>query len=61
MIFEDDDPKTKKPQLKILDDMSIDELEAYIQDMKTEIDRVQKEIEKKQSHSKAAEALFGKS
>lgn len=61
MIFEDDDlPKNAPKKPKPLDNMSVDELQEYIQTMKDEITRVEGEIKKKQAHAQAADALFGK-
>ena len=59
MLFEDDAPLNKKPAQKKLDDLSVDELREYIEDLKAEITRVEDEIKQKQNHNKAAEALFG--
>ncbi len=58
MLEEDLDPKTKKPALKNLEPMSVDELEAYIKDLEEEIARTQSEIEKKKDHQNAANAFF---
>lgn len=58
-MFDDDlDPKTKKSALKNLEPMSIDELEAYIHDLEAEIDRTEREIEKKKAHQNAAASFF---
>lgn len=58
-MFDDDNlprnaPKKKKP----LDNMSIEELENYIAEMKEEIVRVEQEIKKKKAHKEAMSALF---
>ncbi len=60
MAREDDDlePRTKKPQLKNLDPMSVDELRDYIADMKAEIARVEEKIKAKQAHAAAAQGFF---
>ena len=58
-MFDDDlDPRTKKPALKNLEPMSIDELEAYIRSMEGEIERVRAEIAKKKAHQQAANSIF---
>lgn len=59
MILEDDsDPKTKKPKLRILDQLSVPELKDYLQQLKAEILRVETDIQKKEKHKAAADALF---
>jgi uncharacterized small protein (DUF1192 family) len=55
---EDLDPRTAKKKLKPLDNYSIDELRDYIQNLKSEIERSEKEIAKKQAHMSAASTLF---
>lgn len=58
-MFEDDlDPRKPKKILKSLDSYSIDELKDYIENLKSEIDRSEKEIAKKQAHMSAASSLF---
>lgn len=58
-MFDDDlDPKTKKPAIKNLGPLSIDELETYIQRMEDEIIRTRAEIEKKKAHQQAAASIF---
>ena len=42
----------------ILDDLSIEDLNKYIEELKVEIDRVTKEIVKKKSSKKSAENFF---
>jgi len=60
MIFdEDSEPKNKKPALRPLDKMSLDELREYMQALETEKQRVTTEIERKQKHLQAMDALFG--
>ncbi len=61
MFDEELDPKTKKPKLKNLSDMSVDELEGYIAGMKDEIARVEAEIVRKKAHKDAASRFFKKS
>lgn len=61
MIFDDDtEPKTKKKTLKPLDGYSIDELAAYVADLRTEITRAETEMAKKKNHMAAVDALFKK-
>lgn len=58
-MFDDDlEPRTKKPKLRNLDNMSVEELKEYIEAMKAEIVRVEAEISKKQKHMDAAASLF---
>ncbi len=52
----DDEKKTIKSLN--LDDFSIEDLEAYIKDLNTEIDRTRKEISSKKSFKKEAEKFF---
>lgn len=42
-----------------LDDMSVDELKARIAALETEIEACRAEIDKKEAHRSAADALFG--
>jgi len=59
MILDDDlDPKTKKPKLRVLDNMSVADLKEYIRQLKEEIVRVEADIVKKEKHKAAADALF---
>ncbi len=60
MVFDDDlEPKKKSEKVyRVLDDLSVDELQDYIAEMKEEIARVEAEIEKKTGHRSAADALF---
>ena len=52
----DDEKKTIKSLN--LDDFSIEDLEAYIKDLSTEIDRTRKEISSKKNLKKEAEKFF---
>lgn len=45
---------------RLLDDMSVEELEAYIRTMETEIERVRADIAAKKGHMSDAEAVFRK-
>jgi uncharacterized small protein (DUF1192 family) len=42
----------------ILDSLSVEELHAYIAELRGEIMRVEADIERKQSHRSAADAFF---
>lgn len=58
MDADDLEPQKKKSVLRNLDPMSIDELQAYIQEMKEEISRVEAKIAAKQAHLSVAATLF---
>ncbi|HVI90265.1 MAG TPA: DUF1192 domain-containing protein [Dongiaceae bacterium] len=58
MDLEDLEPLKKKPALRNLDPLSIEELQAYIAEMKEEIVRVEAKIAAKQAHLSAASGLF---
>ncbi|HEX2888060.1 DUF1192 domain-containing protein [Vineibacter terrae] len=60
MARDDDElePRTKKPQPRNLDPMSVDELRGYIAEMKAEIARVEEKIKAKQAHAAAAQQFF---
>lgn len=58
MLEEDMLPQKQTAKLKNLTDMSIAELEQYIEDMKTEIIRVEADIVKKRAVKDAAASLF---
>jgi len=60
MLEEDFLPQKKKPQLKSLDSLSIEELYAYIDEMKAEIARVEGAISKKKASADAAAMFFKK-
>lgn len=55
---EDQAPRPAKPAPRLLDPMSVDELEAYIGEMEAEIARVRRAIEAKRGHRSAAESFF---
>jgi len=60
MIFDEDlEQKTKKSKPKDLYDMSVNELKEYIDSLKTEILRVEAEIEKKEHHKSKMDNIFG--
>ncbi len=58
MLEEDMLPQKQAAKLKNLTDMSIAELEQYIEDMKDEIKRVEADIAKKKAVRDAASSLF---
>ncbi len=58
MEDEDFEPQRTKPPKPPLDDLSIEELEDYIEDLEGEILRVRAEIDKKGSHRKSVEGIF---
>jgi uncharacterized small protein (DUF1192 family) len=58
MDTDDLEPQKRKPQLRNLDVLSIEELNDYIADMKTEIRRVEEKIAAKKAHASAAAGLF---
>lgn len=61
MLEEDFLPQKKKPQLKSLDSLSVEELHAYIAELKAEITRTEAEIKKKKASADAASLFFKKS
>jgi uncharacterized small protein (DUF1192 family) len=58
MDMDDIDPKTKKPKLRNLDPLGVEDLQAYIAELRTEIARVEADIARKKKHLSAAESLF---
>ncbi len=58
MDLEELEPRKQKPQPRNLDIMSIEELSAYIEEMQTEIRRVEEKIAAKKAHINAAAGLF---
>jgi uncharacterized small protein (DUF1192 family) len=60
MIEEDDGPVRKRTRLEkqVLDTLGIEELRDYIDELKTEIVRVEADIERKHGHRSAADAFF---
>jgi uncharacterized small protein (DUF1192 family) len=60
MARDDDDlePRTKKPQPKNLDPMSVEELRDYIAGLQAEIARAEEKIKAKQAHAAAAQTFF---
>jgi uncharacterized small protein (DUF1192 family) len=58
MDIEDLEPRKQKPQLRNLDVLSIEELNAYIEEMRAEIGRVEEKIAAKKAHINAAAGIF---
>lgn len=58
-MFDDDiDFQKPEPGLKNLEPLSIEELENYIQELESEIERARLDIEKKKKSEEAALAVF---
>ena len=53
------EPPKKKVEPLNLEIMSIEELEAYIVQLTSEIDRAKEKIDSKKAHRDAASAIFG--
>jgi uncharacterized small protein (DUF1192 family) len=60
MASEEDDFPILDISGRSFDEMSIDELMEYVDELTTEIEKVQKMIKKKEKASVAAESIFGK-
>ena len=58
--LDDLDPKQKKPQLKNLDSLNIEDLKEYVAVLQAEIARVEEKLKSKQSHAAAAASFFKK-
>lgn len=58
MDTDDLEPRTKKPQKRNLEPMSVEELQGYIADLQAEIARVEEDIARKRKHLSVAESLF---
>lgn len=60
MVFGDDEePRPKQRFTKLpLDGLGVAELEAYIAELRTEIERVQADIARKQNFRSAADSFF---
>ena len=58
MLEDDLEPQKQSAKLKNLEPLSIDELMAYIEDMKQEIVRTEEEIKRKKAHMDAAASVF---
>lgn len=60
-MIDDDAAEPRKPARMtrlVLDNLSIDELNAYIGELREEIARVEADIARKRSHRSAADAFF---
>ena len=57
---EEDAPRPRRVRLErlVLDPLGVDELRAYIGELREEIARVEAEIDRKQHHRSAADAFF---
>jgi uncharacterized small protein (DUF1192 family) len=61
MIFDEEtDPKTKRAKPRLLDNMSVPDLKEYVIHLHEEIKRVEAEIEKREKHKNAVDAIFKK-
>ena len=60
MDINDDLPQNRPKKKRDLDPMSVEELREYIFEMEEEIERVNGEITKKQSHRANVDSLFRK-
>ena len=58
MFDEDLEPRKQKSAPKNLENMSVDELEEYIEELKAEIVRVEDDIDKKKGSLAAADSVF---
>jgi uncharacterized small protein (DUF1192 family) len=60
MAREEDETPTKRRRLEplLLDSLGIEELRGYIDELRTEIGRVEADIGRKSSHRSAADAFF---
>ena len=58
MFDEELEPRKKAPAVKNLENMGVVELEAYIVELKAEIERVEKEIVKKKAIRDRAASVF---
>jgi uncharacterized small protein (DUF1192 family) len=62
MPLDEDEPLTKRRRLEplLLDSLGIEELRSYIDELRTEISRVEADIGRKNSHRSTADAFFRK-
>jgi uncharacterized small protein (DUF1192 family) len=60
MALEEDAPPVKRRRLEplLLDSLGIEELRLYIEELRTEIARVEADINRKHGHRSAADAFF---
>ncbi len=52
------EPQKKTQKLRNLEPLSVDELTAYVEEMKAEIKRTEAEIVKKKAYANAASSFF---
>ena len=58
-MFDDDLPKPKTHEFpRPLDNLSVEELDAYVEALKAEIDRAQQDKDRKNGSRAAAESFF---
>jgi uncharacterized small protein (DUF1192 family) len=58
-MFDDElEPRKKRAALKNLEPMSVDELSAYVDELKGEISRAENEIARKKAYATAASSFF---
>ncbi|MGH7003681.1 MAG: DUF1192 domain-containing protein [Alphaproteobacteria bacterium] len=55
---DDLEPRTPKPKPRDLEQLSVAELDQYIEDLRAEIARAQSVIARKQDHRSGAESFF---
>ena len=58
MDLEDLEPRKQKSQPKDLEAMGVEELEAYLEELEAEADRVKEKIAAKKAYKDGAAALF---
>lgn len=58
MDIEELEPQKKKPEPRNLEVMGVEELEAYLAELDSEMARVRAELESKKSYLAGAEAFF---
>jgi uncharacterized small protein (DUF1192 family) len=59
MLTEDEEPRPRTRFTKLpLDRLGVDELEAYIEELREEIGRAEAEIARKRDHRSAADSFF---
>jgi len=60
MFEEEEKPRPRAFEKRVLDPLSLEELDDYIADLEAEIARCRAAIAAKKDHRGAADALFGK-
>ena len=58
MDLEDLEPRKAKPKPKDLDAMGVDELEAYLAELRAEIERVEQKMAAKKAYKEGVAGLF---